>query len=81
MKEKHSQKIFGQIIQKLRKEAGLTQEDLAGLAEINRTYIGDIERGARNIALANILKIATALNIEASKIFELMEKSKKEHSK
>lgn len=69
--------LFGQVIKKLRREAGLTQEALAEIAEINRTYIGDIERGARNIALSNILKLAHALKVKPSKIFYLMETNPK----
>ena len=47
----------------LRKERGLSQEQLAFKADLHRTYIGMIERAEKNITLINIEKIATALEI------------------
>ena len=52
---------FGQTVQKLRKEQNLSQEKLAELADLHRTYIGMIERGEKNITLLNIYKISQAL--------------------
>ncbi len=54
-------KKFGERLRQLRKEQGISQEKLAELAELHRTYVGGIERGERNVALLNILKIAKAL--------------------
>jgi len=48
---------------------------LAELSEIHRTYIGDVERGTRNIALVNMLKIATALDITLTELIQNMEKA------
>ncbi len=56
--------MFGHNIQKIRKEQGLSQEKLAELANLHRTYIGMIERGEKNITLLNIEKLAKALNTE-----------------
>lgn len=53
--------IFGQNVQAIRKEQCLSQERLAELAGVHRTYIGMIERAEKNITLKNIEKIATAL--------------------
>ena len=54
---------FGIAVRKRRSELGISQEELAGRAELHRTYIADIERGARNVSLINIEKIARGLEI------------------
>jgi transcriptional regulator with XRE-family HTH domain len=66
---------FGKAVRALRTERGLSQEKLAELSEIHRTYIGDVERGTRNIALVNMLKIATALDITLTELIQNMEKA------
>jgi transcriptional regulator with XRE-family HTH domain len=52
---------FGATLRQLRQEKGLSQEALALTCELDRTYIGGVERGERNISLVNIHKIARAL--------------------
>jgi transcriptional regulator with XRE-family HTH domain len=64
------QKKFGQKLQKLRQEKGLSQEKFANLAELDRTYIPSIEKGERNISLAVIYKLNKALGITISDFFE-----------
>ena len=61
---------FGDRVRELRKEAALSQEQLAARAGLHRTYIGMIERGEKNITLMNILKIAMALNTDPSILLE-----------
>jgi len=61
---------FGERVRKFRKEKGLSQEQLAFKADLHRTYIGMIERAEKNITLININKIANALEVEMSKLFE-----------
>lgn len=61
---------FGDRVRKFRKEKGLSQEQLAFKADLHRTYIGMIERAEKNITLVNIEKIATALEVEISQLFE-----------
>ena len=54
---------FGCRVRELRIAQGLSQEVLAQTAGLHRTYIGGIERGERNVSLANIQKIAWALGV------------------
>ena len=63
-------KRFGERIRALRLAKGFTQESLAAAAGLHPTYVGGIERGERNVSLDNILKLANALAIPPSKIFE-----------
>jgi len=56
-------KEVGLNIRKIREDKGLSQEKLAALADLHRTYIGQIERGEKNIGLRNLEKIAKALNV------------------
>lgn len=64
---------FGRKIRTLRLAAGLSQEQLASLCGLDRTYIGGIERGERNPALKNIYRLAQALNLHISQLFESLE--------
>jgi len=57
---------FGVTIRTQRKAAGLSQEALADLAEIDRSHMGKIERGERNVSLLNILRIARAIGLKPS---------------
>lgn len=59
-------KNLGNRIRKIRNENGLSQEKLAFECELDRTYIGSVERGERNIAIINLRKIAKALKIKVS---------------
>ncbi len=54
---------FGERMRKLRTKKHLSQEELADLAHVHRTYIGTIERAEKNITLVNIEKIAKALEV------------------
>ena len=60
---------FGKKVKEQRLKMGLSQEKLAARAKVHRTYIGMIERAEKNITLENINKIATALNMELSDMF------------
>ena len=59
---------FGGRIRHARKAAGLTQEKLAHIAGVDRTYVGSVERGERNLSVLNILTFATALNIDPGEL-------------
>jgi len=66
--------MFGQAVRRLRHSKGMSQEVLADHADIHRTYIGDVERGTRNIALLNMVKIAAALGLTLSRLIQEMER-------
>ena len=57
----HIQERFGRNLRNLREKSGLSQEKLAELADLHRTYISGVERGERNISLVNIERLAKAL--------------------
>ena len=63
------QKRFGERLRELRKQKGLSQEALASATDLDRTYIGGVERGERNISLINIHRLAQALDVEAGDLF------------
>lgn len=54
---------FGERVREIRVSQNLSQEQLADLAHVHRTYIGMVERAEKNITLVNIEKIANALNV------------------
>ena len=60
---------FGKKVAYYRKKKKLSQEKLAELANLHRTYIGQIESGRRNVALKNIAKIAKALGVKEGEIW------------
>lgn len=61
---------FGRRVQEIRKKQNLSQEKLAELAGLHRTYIGMIERAEKNIILVNISKIANALNVSLAYLLQ-----------
>jgi CheY-like chemotaxis protein/DNA-binding XRE family transcriptional regulator len=60
---------FATVLRACRGRLGISQEELAGRAGLHRTYVSDIERGARNLSLESIDKLAKALEIPASTFF------------
>ncbi|MBM4018020.1 MAG: helix-turn-helix transcriptional regulator [Planctomycetes bacterium] len=65
-----SRSAFGKAVRKRRLALGLSQERLADLSDLHRTYLSDIERGARNPSLASIVRIARALRTTPSSLLE-----------
>lgn len=59
---------FGQNVRKRREIKEFTQENLAEKAELDRTYVSDIERGARNPGIKNIARLAKALGVSVSEL-------------
>jgi len=60
---------FGKNVKKYRKKKGYSQEKLAEITGLHRTYISFIERGKRSISLNNIQKIANGLEVDINKLF------------
>lgn len=60
---------FGDAVRRARAAAGLTQEDLADKAGLDRSYVGGVERGERNPTLEVIAKLAKGLGISLSELF------------
>ena len=68
-------KIIGQRIRNYRTKKGLSQEKLAELAGCHPTYIGQLERGEKNATLERVEKIASAMDISLSELFDKLGKS------
>lgn len=62
-------KVIGERIRNFRKEKGLSQEELADIANLHATYIGQLERGEKNATLESIEKVAKALEISLEDLF------------
>ena len=62
--------LLGMAIKTRRASLGISQEELAYRAGLHRTYISDLERGARNPSVESIEKLAAALQISVAKLFE-----------
>jgi transcriptional regulator with XRE-family HTH domain len=64
------QKVVGRNLRARRQAQGLSQEEFAHAIGVHRTYLGDVERGERNISLQTLERIATELKIEARILFD-----------
>jgi len=64
---------LGRVIRETRLSKGISQENLALLAEVDRSYVGRVERGDNNVAILTLAKLAKALGISVAK---LMQKAK-----
>lgn len=70
MKKEVATKKFGETVRGLREGEGISQEELAHRCGLHRTYIGSVERGERNVSLANIVRIARALKKAPAALLE-----------
>ena len=76
MAKRTIQTQFGARVRSLRQRKGLSQEELADLAGVHRTYLGGIERGERNPALKNIAALAEALDVSLTDLFNFEDKKR-----
>jgi transcriptional regulator with XRE-family HTH domain len=60
---------FGRALRQKRTKLGVSQEAFADMCELDRSYIGGVERGERNVALVNIEKIAKTLRLSIAQLF------------
>ncbi len=65
--------VLGATIRLLRQKRGMSQEKLAEMCDLHRTYISGIERGERNVSLINIVEIARALRVKPSSLLDRIE--------
>lgn len=65
---------IGAVIAQLRDSQDLSQSELARVSGLHRSYIGDLERGQRNISIKNVERLANALHVTPSKLIQIAEK-------
>jgi transcriptional regulator with XRE-family HTH domain len=63
-----SRRIFAENLRKYRRQKNLSQENLADMAGLHRTYVGSVERGERNISIDNIERLANALECSIAEL-------------
>lgn len=78
---RHELAAFGAAVRHYRARLSLTQEALADRSELHRTYVSGIERGVRNISLINIYRIAGALNVPVSELFDTAENFRRDRTR
>jgi transcriptional regulator with XRE-family HTH domain len=62
-------RAFGAALREQRRELGVSQEDFAEMCDLHRTYIGQVERGEKNISFVNVLRIARSFRSKPSVLF------------
>lgn len=67
---------FGRKLREVRLQVGVSQEKLADMASLHRTYVSSVERGKRNISLQNIERLADALGVTMAELMPEREKKK-----
>ena len=68
-------KIIGERIRQLRNERGWSQKELAHIADINRTYVGELERGEKNVTIVSLSKVVSALETTFEELFRYIQPS------
>ena len=71
--EKRFLKRLGKALKQKRMEEGISQEKLAEITGLHRTYVGSVERGERNVSAINIRSLASALKCKPSELFLVAE--------
>jgi transcriptional regulator with XRE-family HTH domain len=70
-KEAHQRRVsFGRRVRVLREVKSLSQEQLAEMAGLHRTYVSSLERGQRNVGLDNVFALAKALGVSPAELFQ-----------
>ena len=67
---------LGNVIRELRKKKGLSQEQLGFLSGLDRSYVGGIERGERNLSFSNLLRVSDALGVSLLVVFQDFDKER-----
>jgi transcriptional regulator with XRE-family HTH domain len=70
-------KVFGDVLRELRKDANISQEELADMANLDRSYISILERGLKQPSLQTIFSLSNSLKITPSKFIEKVENAYK----
>ncbi|MGD0252598.1 MAG: helix-turn-helix transcriptional regulator [Verrucomicrobiota bacterium] len=65
-----ARRIFAENLRKARHAKGLSQEDLAELARLHRTYVGSVERAERNVSIDNMERLAAALGVSLTLLLQ-----------
>ncbi|PTX91014.1 helix-turn-helix transcriptional regulator [Opitutus sp. ER46] len=71
--ETELKRLFGATIRRYRQRLDLSQEELAWRADMHRTYLADVERGARNLSLSSISRIVGGIGVSLSAFFTMLE--------
>lgn len=79
--ENEIKKKFGKTLRSLRLQKSISQEKLAELSNLHRTYISEVERGNRNISIVNIFRICASLEIDPASFFDEMQKEQNNEGK
>jgi transcriptional regulator with XRE-family HTH domain len=66
--------IFGQVLREQRNTKGISQEDLALIADVDRTFVSQMERGIRQPSITTLIKLSTALGVQPSLLVQRVEK-------
>ncbi|MGA0198593.1 MAG: helix-turn-helix domain-containing protein [Prochlorotrichaceae cyanobacterium] len=64
----NARRIFAQRLRQIRQIRGLSQEELADMAGLHRTYIGSVERSERNVSIDNMERLAVALEVDITEL-------------
>jgi transcriptional regulator with XRE-family HTH domain len=73
LKNSETEKAFGRVLQEIRRERHISQEELGFLSGYHRTYISLLERGKKSPSLQTIFRLSSALNIEPSDMIKRVE--------
>lgn len=64
----NARRIFAQRLRQIRQIRGLSQEELADMAGLHRTYVGSVERSERNVSIDNMERLAVALEVDITEL-------------